>query len=52
MSKILTARAESLLKDNTRDFVLNKLISEKTARQSLTNIHKAIKQAEENLQKV
>lgn len=41
----LIAKARELLKSNSKEYVLNKLISEKTTQQSLTSIQKAVEEA-------
>lgn len=45
----LTLKAKELLRHHSKEFVLNKLIREKTPRQSVTNINKAVEEAFKNL---
>lgn len=49
MNSQLMAQAKSLLKFNSKEYTLNKLISSKTARQSVTNIKKIVEEAEKSL---
>lgn len=51
MNSELLAKAENLLKHNSKGYTLNKLISEMTSRQSVTSITKIVDKAEENLTK-
>lgn len=49
MNKQILAKTKELLKYNSKEYTLNRLISEKTSRQSVTNLIKIVDEAEGSL---